>query len=238
MEREPPYGQDLTSESGDEDNNSRTNNFRISGSDLSERSSRPNRGQNAIDTNFNNVLNSEGFLWGYEAHRQRYGGSAPRDERYHVMRAKLMLVTSEHVRQDREVLRPKLKYLLRNEIIRQHGGVIEGIENRDVQDVISDFLTCVLAHTKQQLIDIEGLTNEDTVSFAITVPAIWSSESSRVMQSAMEVAMKATSFGTLTHGSIDNLFIVSEPEAAATYLLGSQHNMLVRKSAYLSRNDA
>jgi hypothetical protein len=58
------------------------------------------------------------------------------------------------------------------------------------------------------------------------------------MQSAMEVAMKATSFGTLTHGSIDNLFIVSEPEAAATYLLGSQHNMLVRKSAYLSRNDA
>jgi hypothetical protein len=43
----------------------------------------------------------------------------------------------------------------------------------------------------------------------------------------MEGAIREAKFGTLSHGSVDNLFIVSEPEAAATYLVGNSRNMLV-----------
>jgi len=52
-------------------------------------------------------------------------------------------------------------------------------------------------------------------------------QSSRILQSSMQLALRATNFGALKNGSIDNLFIISEPEAAATYLMAATKSMLV-----------
>lgn len=166
------------------------------------------------------------FLWGYDVPYQRYVAHSNRDERRLIRRPKLMLVRSKHTKEDRLTLRPILDHLIQNRIIRKFGSK-DMPSFRDVQDVISDFLIQVLRHTKKQLIKNERFTPECPVSFVLTVPSIWSASSSRVLQFAMETAIKATGFCNLENGSIDDLFIVSEPEAAATYLLGDSDNMLV-----------
>ncbi|PVH73657.1 hypothetical protein DL98DRAFT_594843 [Cadophora sp. DSE1049] len=96
----------------------------------------------------------------------------------------------------------------------------------DVMDVMIDFLVKVFGHPKQQLIEREGYTPDCPVSFALTVPTIWSARTSRVLQAAVQAAIKSTEFGTLVNGSVENIFIVAEPEAAATFLLGNTHTML------------
>ena len=173
---------------------------------------------------------SNTFLWGYEVPYQRYRASTDRDENRLIERPKLMLVNSKHTRDDRERLRPRLDHLIEAGIIRKHGKNVPDV--RDVQDVITDFLIEVFKHTMQQLVENEGFTQDSLVSFVLTVPVIWSPRSSRVLQEAVEAAIEATGFGTLGHGSVDNLFIIAEPEAAATFLLGSSHDMLVSTPLY------
>ncbi len=48
----------------------------------------------------------------------------------------------------------------------------------------------------------------------MTIPAIWTGDACRKMQRAMGVAIEQAKFGT-----VGNLFLVTEPEAAATYVL-------------------
>lgn len=166
------------------------------------------------------------FLWGYDVPYQRFVAHSNRNESRLIRRPKLMLVKSAHTKEDRLLLRPVLDRLIENRIIRKFSA--KGVPSvRDVQDVISDFLIQVLRHTKKQLVKNEHFTSECPVSFVLTVPSIWCANSSRVLQFAMDTAIKATGFCTLENGSIDDLFIVSEPEAAATYLLGDSDNMLV-----------
>ncbi|PVH73664.1 hypothetical protein DL98DRAFT_430923 [Cadophora sp. DSE1049] len=165
------------------------------------------------------------YLWGYEVPYQRYRANTTRDELHHIERPKLMLVTTPHTKEDRARLRPRLDHLIERGIIQKYGRR-HTPNPRDVQDAISDFLAEVFRHTKQELIANEGLREASKVSFVLTVPVIWSPRSSRILQYAVEAAIRATGFGTLGHGSADNLFIIAEPEAAATYLLGSSHDMI------------
>lgn len=58
-----------------------------------------------------------------------------------------------------------------------------------------------------------------TIGYTLTVPTIWSPGASRVLQSAMEDGIQMSGLGRLSHSSIDNLFIISELEAAATWLV-------------------
>ncbi|KAH7305661.1 hypothetical protein BKA65DRAFT_520707 [Rhexocercosporidium sp. MPI-PUGE-AT-0058] len=165
------------------------------------------------------------YLWGYEVPYQRYRANTDRAEIRRIERPKLMLVHTHHTKDDRDRLRPRLDHLIKQGLIQKYGK--RRIPTpRDVQDVISDFLVEVFYHTKQQLIEIEGLTEASKVSFVLTVPVIWSPKSSRILQYAVEAAIRITGFGTLGHGSVDNLFIITEPEAAATHLLGSSHDMI------------
>lgn len=169
---------------------------------------------------------SEKYLWGYEVPYQRYRANTDRAETRRIERPKLMLVHDSHTKDDRERLRPKLEHLIERGLIRKYGKR-RIPTSRDVQDAISDFLVEVFLHTKKQLIENEGLTEASKVSFVLAVPVIWSPTSSRILQYAVEAAIRTTGFGTLGHGSVDNLFIITEPEAAATYLLGSSHDMIV-----------
>lgn len=107
---------------------------------------------------------------------------------------------------------------------------------RDIRDVSTDYLIRLLGHAKEQLIIHEGYTENWPVTFAIAVPATWSPEASRILQFSMEAAILATGFGSLTDGkdfgsltagSIDNLFIAPEPECGATWLLHNTNGITV-----------
>ncbi|KAI9056206.1 hypothetical protein LZ554_001134 [Drepanopeziza brunnea f. sp. 'monogermtubi'] len=165
-----------------------------------------------------------GHLWGYEATHQKYAANIERGTMGHVQRAKLMLVDSKHTAGDRKMLRPQLEFLIGKRTIRKHSKT-DGVNLDDVQDVIADFLVNILSHTRQQLIELEDLSDDCPVSFSITVPIIWSPRASRIFQASMQEAIDRTKFGTLAQ-----LFIVSEPEAAATFLLGNSHTMLAGES--------
>ena len=143
-----------------------------------------------------------------------------------IDRPKLMLVNTKHTEGDRKTLRPRFKCLIELSTIRKHGDG-NAIVWEDVYDVMIDFFVKGLEHTKQQLIEREGLTDDWPVSFALTVPVVWDAHSSRLLQAAVQEAVRLTSFGTLVNGSMENVFIVSEPEVAATSLLERSSKMPV-----------
>jgi hypothetical protein len=151
---------------------------------------------------------------------------APRSEHRRIEHLKSMLLQAEYAHDDQREIRPRIDRLIAEKIIRKF-GTTEVPDSQDVQDPITDFLVPVLRHTRHQLIKHEGLNDHCSISFVLTVPLIWDTTSWRILQTAMEAAIRETNFGKLSHGSVDNLFIISEPEAAATYLLGNSKDMLV-----------
>jgi hypothetical protein len=167
--------------------------------------------------------NSSEFLWGYECPYQRYVAHSTRSKERHICTPKLMLLDtkqSKHTHESRSQLGPQLQHLIDKKLIRKHGklGSLPGF--RDVQDVITDFFVPILQHTRRELIKKERYTNECSVMFALTVPTIWSAKASRILQYALEEAMRITGFGTLTDRSVESLCVITEPKAAAAYLLG------------------
>ena len=180
--------------------------------------------ESAMDTD-----ESPSYLWGYEVPYQRYRANSTRNPKRHIERPKLMLIKpSSYTEGDRRRLRPCLNALIEDGIIRKYGDRHEP-RVRDIQDVVTDFLVRIFHHTKKQLIEHENFTEDCPVSLVLTtpVPSIWGPRASRVMQCAMEEAMVTTGFGTMEHGSVDNLFIIPEPEAAATYLVGNSREIMV-----------
>jgi hypothetical protein len=169
-----------------------------------------------------------GFFWGYEVPYKKHVELAPRSEHRCIERLKSMLLQAEYAHDDQREIRPRIDRLIAEKIIRKF-GTTEAPDSQDVQDPITDFLVPVLRHTRRQLIKHEELTDQCSISFVLTVPLIWDASSLRILQTAMEAAIRETKFG-----SVDNLFIISEPEAAATYLLGTSHDMLVCNSLLAS----
>jgi len=151
---------------------------------------------------------STDYLWGYAVPYQRYVANTSRSPIGLVQHAKSKLLETPYTKQDRKVLGPVIDELIRRNIIRKFGKKNTPSDPRDIQDVITDFLIKILAHTKEQLELLEDFSNLCEVQFVLTVPTIWSPQSSRVLQTAMEAAVWATKFGALNHGGIDNLFII------------------------------
>jgi hypothetical protein len=115
--------------------------------------------------------------------------------------------------------------MVKRGIIRKYGKRNEP-DPRDLKDIIADFLTKVLEHTKQQLAIHEEFTEGCCVEFVVTVPTIWSPEASRILQFSVAAAIQTTRFGTVCDGSIDNL-LVTEPEAGLTWLLQNTAALVV-----------
>ena len=154
-------------------------------------------------------------------------GNTNRDQLGLIKHAKSNLLTSAYTVQDRTILGPKLDAMISKGIVRKYGKRSSPIGPRDTQDVIADFLTEVFEHTKNQLSLLHGFSNQCPVQFVLTVPTIWSPQSSRILQAAMQDALRATEFGIESKGAIENLFIISEPEAAATYIIKASAKVLV-----------
>ncbi|QSZ36109.1 hypothetical protein DSL72_007234 [Monilinia vaccinii-corymbosi] len=166
------------------------------------------------------------FLWGYDVPYQIYKANSTRSQRRLVKRAKLMLVETEYTNEDRKGLRRTFTGLLKEGTIRRHGKKFKTEPDMwDAVDPISDYLVKVLQHTKEQLKLLHGFTDQTPVDFVMTVPTVWSPEASRVLQTSVKAAIQATTFGMPCSATADNVFIISEPEAAATFLLESSEDI-------------
>ncbi|KAF4977312.1 hypothetical protein FZEAL_6135 [Fusarium zealandicum] len=154
------------------------------------------------------------FRWGYEVHGrwalpETYSNNANQP----LSRFKLLLDNRPATEPLRQSLRETLRTLQTRKIL--EGSV------RDAQVyVIADFLTHLLKHTKSQL-QKEGFDESYRKEIVLCVPAIWTQKACRDMQTSMAIAMQRASFQgvDLQNNSIENLFIVSEPEAAAAKVL-------------------
>lgn len=161
------------------------------------------------------------FRWGYQVHELWSLPATHSDDTYRPLsRFKLLLDQSPDTESVREQLSTTLTELRRRRIL----------SDKPLQ-VIADFLTHLLRHTQDQLRS-EGYDDTYSKEIVLCVPAIWTQKACRDMQSCMALAMQRAQFDgvDVRQNSIENLFIVSEPEAAAAYVLSTVRTLQVRAS--------
>lgn len=81
-----------------------------------------------------------------------------------------------------------------------------------LQDVLSKYLRYLLDHTKSQLTKNHGYSAASSVQLIATVPAIWDGHADDIVVNCLESVAQDLEFG---HWK--DVFLVSEPDAAATY---------------------
>jgi hypothetical protein len=160
------------------------------------------------------------FRWGYGVHEawgQLSMHSNPKNRA--LARFKLLLDDSPMTEAIRNELGETLGHLKKKGII------------SDPHHVLVDFLTCLLRHTKLELRSF-GFDESYRMEIVLCVPAIWRQKACRDMQAALARAMERARFEGVDVGnkSVENLFIVSEPEAAAAYVLETERSVSVRFS--------
>jgi hypothetical protein len=155
---------------------------------------------------------TDGIIWGYDIQERLKAPDMDHSQYERVARSKLILDNTPNTQEVRDKLRPVLKRLAKRKTI-----------NKD-EDIISDYLRRLFQHTKDQLVRYHGLPDTAYIEHVLCVPNVWSPASSRKMQKAMEKAIRDSGLG-----SMENLFIVAEPEAAAAYVLDRNNNVMVRR---------
>jgi hypothetical protein len=163
---------------------------------------------------------SEEFRWGYRVHQVWNRPSTHSNTTNQPLsRFKLLLDNSEMTESVRRDVRETINTLKRKNVIQ---GPLQ---------VIADFLTYLLEHTRTQL-RRQGFDDSYEKEMILCVPAIWTQKACRDMQACLAVAMKRANFtrADLQNKSIDNLFIVSEPEAAAAHMLSTSAEIKVQAS--------
>ena len=154
------------------------------------------------------------LFWGYGVQDQLKEADHDADCSRHLSRFKLILDESPYTANVRNTLSETCKTLKKMRLIEED------------TDIIADYLEKLFQHTKKRLFESEGYTDASTVEFVLCVPAIWKAKASRQMQVAISRAITNSGFGMLQNGSVDNLFLVSEPEAAAVCVLASERTRL------------
>jgi len=157
--------------------------------------------------------NPENLIWGYGVQKEFRRIDIEKDGTKRVARFKLMLDEKNSKTNDiRDELKPILGNLKRSKLIQEN------------TDIISDYLTELFTHTKRQLESSTSFNGGMPIEFVLCVPAIWPSKACRIMQRAMAAAVQRSGLGGLENESLSNLFIVSEPEAAAACVLAEHNN--------------
>ncbi|RSL69654.1 hypothetical protein CEP54_002134 [Fusarium duplospermum] len=155
----------------------------------------------------------QSFRWGYQVgHLWSMPTAHNNNITCPLARFKLLLDKSKTTKPVRAHLGKTLKPLRRKMVI-----------GTDYQP-ITDFLSHLLAHTKSELAK-QGVDDTWQFEVVLCVPAIWDPEALRIMQTCLALAMDRAEFpGVDTeNNSIERLFIVSEPEAAATYMVSQNY---------------
>lgn len=159
----------------------------------------------------------QSFRWGYQVGQLwSIPAAHSNDITCPLARFKLLLDKSETTKPVRAHLGRTLKPLLRKKVIRA------------TCQPITDFLSHLLAHAKFELAK-QGVDSSWHLEVVLCVPAIWDPQALRVMQTSLAHAMDRAEFpGVDTeNNSIERLFIVSEPEAAATYMVSQNYGFRV-----------
>jgi hypothetical protein len=162
---------------------------------------------------------AESICWGYAIQTRLTSPDADHSRFKRISRFKLLLDRSENTQKVRDTLRGPLRELNQRRL------------NERDEDVITDYLTLLFQHTREQLIAHHGLTDSCSIEHVLCVPNIWTSKACRIMQASMETAIRRSRLG-----SLENLFIISEPEAAATYILDNNDEVNVRLSDSLEKS--
>lgn len=153
------------------------------------------------------------LYWGFGVQRQLKRTHIPKDNTRRVARFKLMLdEKSGETEQIRGELLATFKVLKRMKLIKKN------------TDVIADYLEKLFTHTKNQLQRTEGFDGSGPIEFVLCVPAIWTTKACRIMQTAMAKAVVGSGLRSREHGNLNDLFIISEPEAAAACVLAENSN--------------
>lgn len=158
------------------------------------------------------------LYWGFGVQKQLARVDIPKDDMRRFSRIKLVLgaktedTDTDSIRAD---FTRTLKALKKAHLLPR---------TATIKDVISDYLVQLFAHTQSQL-QSSGVLNLDLdLELVLCVPALWPSKACRIMQAAMATAAERTGLGHLTNKSLSNLFIISEPEAAAACILEEDSN--------------
>jgi hypothetical protein len=208
--------EDEESESEDSDGKKRYESDESDGSD--------DRGDRSVATGFPVDYMDEDnggidrYYWGYTVAQKLSDPDIFEELSRRISRSKLLLDRSAHTRRIRQQLARTVQELSRSRLI------------RDETDVIADYLTHLFKHAKSQMAVNYQYNEACPVEFVLTVPAMWTEKARRVMQNAMTRALRDSRFIKGALYDIDNLFIVTEPEAAATYVLATTDEILVRNS--------
>ena len=113
-------------------------------------------------------------------------------------------------------------------------GIFNLPEGKSVVEVVAEFLRGVYQHTCTELQRVVGSTEFATtpIEFWFTVPAIWTEKATAATVQAARLA----GFGTQTNRPQDELFIVTEPEAAAMAVLTANPFHMPHSSVKVSEN--
>lgn len=155
--------------------------------------------------------------WGYEVNRKLTTMSISREEARPLARFKLDLdqIDRGHGTEDiRTDFRASVRALKK-----------KGVINSET-DVYKHYLTHLLRHTKDQLLLSNELDEDMVFQFVLCVPAKWPVKACRVMQVALEDAVAEVRFSKSASTSVHNIFMISEPEAAAECILAEARSEL------------
>jgi hypothetical protein len=155
------------------------------------------------------------YVWGYGVQHNLKTPIHDFDRKFKIARSKLLLGGSAATPGDREKLNASTKALRRKGYIKKD------------YDVITDFLTSLMQHTKAHLSRYGYFQESVPLEFVICVPAAWTPSACRTMQTAMAQAVKRAALGELSSEGIQNVFIVSEAEAAAACVLTGSRDIKV-----------
>jgi len=160
------------------------------------------------------ALSTAKQYWGYEVQQKLNVMNAPQDKARPLTRIKLNLVPKSETDHIRDEIRSTLTAL------RQ-----QGLINKDT-DIYRDYLTHLLNHTKEQLLSSNDLQQDMLIEFVLCVPAKWPVAACQVMQTALEEAVKNVGITRSAENDVCNLFMISEPEAAAECILAEAEREL------------
>lgn len=155
------------------------------------------------------------YYWGWTLSKFMTNNDIPREQSRRIVRSKLLLDNSAHTKHIRNQLSITVKDLIARKMI------------RDETDLIADFLKNLLHHTKSEMERQYDYRNDCSVEFVLCVPAMWTEKACRTMQNAMTRALREAEFIEHSNHDVDNLFIVTEPEAASTHVLEESREIMV-----------
>ncbi|KAK9423862.1 hypothetical protein SUNI508_03878 [Seiridium unicorne] len=152
---------------------------------------------------------TEYIIWGFDAQAK----CSPADEKMRGF--KLLLKEDPMTEQFCRELAPRLAKIGYTDPSKAHISVI------------SDYLTCLLRHVKSELIAC-GKYREYDFEVILCIPAVWDQKACRDTQVALARAFTRADFDQVKveQNSINGLFLVSEPEAAAAWILQNNNDLL------------